>query len=117
MASLSSLYAVPVFKNDPKILYLYNKLITAFLSINWNENEGFRSVFAKTSFLKPKTRPTNRGNVLSHVVPLPVSPACTAISVPTHSAHCTSPLRAKSPPPPPPSYLTQPPELERMCLP
>jgi hypothetical protein len=95
---LSSLYAVPVFKNDPQILYLYNKLISAFLSMNWNENEGFRSVFAKTSVLKPKTGTTNRGTVLSHIAPLPVSLACTAISVPTHSAHCTSPLRVKSPP-------------------
>ena len=61
MAALSLLYAATVFRNDPHLLSLQNKLKMTSLSTDWIENEHFLLVFMKTSVFMPKTGSINSG--------------------------------------------------------
>ena len=66
MAALSLLYAATVFRNDPHLLSLQNKLKMTSLSTDWIENEHFLLVFMKTSVFMLKTGSINSGTVLKY---------------------------------------------------
>ena len=61
MAALSLLYAATVFRNDPHLLSLQNKLKMTSLSTDCIENENCLLVFMKTSVFMPKTGSINSG--------------------------------------------------------
>ena len=73
MAALSLLYAATVFRNDPHLLSLQNKLKMTSLSTDWIENEHFLLVFMKTRVFMPKTGSINSGTGGSQQLEIPPS--------------------------------------------